>query len=139
MKYILLMVCLFSSVLSFEYEKSNNIVIDNQNNLMWQDNDEVTVYLETSITAKVYCENIVLNGYIDWRVPTINEIINIIDVDEKNSIDKNFKFLKPNFYSTNSTFIEDQELLWGVNFKSGTITTDKKTNENYIRCVRDII
>jgi len=124
---------------AFEYEKSNNIVIDKQNNLMWQDNDEVTEYLETAITAKVYCENIILNGYIDWRVPTINELINIIDVNEKNAINKNFQFIKPNFYSTNSSFIEDDELLWAVDFKSGIITTDEKTDENYIRCVRDTI
>jgi len=139
MKYILLIICIFSSMQAFEYEKSNNIVIDKQNNLMWQDNDEVTEYLETAITAKVYCENIILNGYIDWRVPTINELINIIDVNEKNAINKNFQFIKPNFYSTNSSFIEDDELLWAVDFKSGIITTDEKTDENYIRCVRDTI
>ena len=139
MKYILLIICVFSSLQALEYEKSNNIVIDKQNNLMWQDNDEVTEYLETAITAKVYCENIVLNGYIDWRVPTINEMINIIDVNEKNAINKNFKFIKPNLYSTNSSFIEDDEFLWAVDFKTGAITTDEKTDENYIRCVRDMI
>ncbi len=139
MKYILLIICIFSSMHAFEYEKSKNIVIDKQNNLIWQDNDEVTQYLETSITAKVYCENIVLNGYIDWRVPTINEMINIIDVKEKNAINNNFKYVQPNLYTTSSFFQEDDELLWAVDFKSGVITTDKKRNENYIRCIRDII
>jgi len=139
MKYILLIICIFSSLHALEYEKSNNIVIDKQNNLMWQDNDEVTEYLETAITAKVYCENIILNGYIDWRVPTINELINIIDVNEKNAINKNFKFIKANLYSTNSIFMEDNEFLWAVDFKTGAIITDEKTDENYIRCVRDII
>lgn len=139
MKYLLLIICIFSSMQALEYEKSNNIVIDKQNNLMWQDNNEVTEYLETAITAKVYCENIVLNGYIDWRVPSINEIINVIDVNEKNAINKNFKFVKPNVYSTNSSFKEDKELLWVVDFKTGKIATDEKRNENYIRCVRDMI
>ena len=130
---------MLSSIQALEYEKSTNIVIDSQNNLMWQDNIEVTEYLETAITAKVYCENIVLNGYIDWRVPTINEIINIIDLNEKNAINKKFKFVNPNLYSTSSTFIEDTESLWAIDFKSGAIITDKKRNENYIRCIRDII
>ena len=135
MKYIFFIICIFS----LEYEKSNNIVIDKQNKLMWQDNSEVTEYLETAITAKVYCENIVLNGYIDWRVPSINEMINIIDVNEKNAIHKKFKFVKPNIYSTYSTFEDDMDLLWAVDFKTGIITTDEKTDENYIRCVRDMI
>ena len=139
MKYILLIICIFSSLHALEYEKSNNIVIDKQNNLMWQDNDEVIEYLETAITAKVYCENIILNGYIDWRVPTITELINIIDVNEKNAINKNFKFSNPNLYSTNSSFMKDDLLLWAVDFKIGAITTDKKTDENYIRCIRDMI
>lgn len=139
MKYILLFICIFSSLSALEYDKSSNIVIDKENKLMWQDNVEVTEYLETAITAKVYCENIILNGYIDWRVPTINEIINIIDLNEKNAINKNFKFVKPNLYGTNSSFMEDEELLWAVDFKSGVITTDEKIDENYIRCVRDII
>ena len=130
---------MLSSIQALEYEKSTNIVIDSQNNLMWQDNIEVTEYLETAITAKVYCENIVLNGYIDWRVPTINEIINIIDLNEKNAINKKFKFVNPNLYSTSSTFIEDTESLWAIDFKSGAIITDKKRNENYIRCIRDMI
>lgn len=139
MRYILLILCIFSSIEAFEFEKSKNIVIDKQNNLMWQDNSEVMVYLETAITAKVYCENIVLNGYIDWRVPVINEIINIIDVDEKNAINKKFQYVKPNLYITSSTFKEDSELLWAVDFKIGVIATDEKRNENYIRCVRDTI
>ena len=130
---------MLSSIQALENEKSTNIVIDSQNNLMWQDNIEVTEYLETAITAKVYCENIVLNGYIDWRVPTINEIINIIDLNEKNAINKKFKFVNPNLYSTSSTFIEDTESLWAIDFKSGAIITDKKRNENYIRCIRDMI
>lgn len=139
MKYILLVICIFSSISALEYDKSNNIVIDKHNNLMWQDNVEVTEYLETAITAKVYCENIILNGYIDWRVPTINELINIIDLNEKNAINKKFTFVKPNLYSTSSSFKEDNELLWAVDFKSGAILMDEKRNENYIRCVRDII
>ena len=77
---------------------------------MWQDNSEVTEYLETAITAKVYCENIILNGYIDWRVPSVNEIINIIDVNEKNAINKKFNYVKANFYSTSSSFKNDSEL-----------------------------
>ena len=123
---------------AIEYEKSTNIVIDKNNKLMWQDNEEVTQYLETSITAKVYCENTILNGYIDWRVPTLNELINIIELKNKNAIQAKFKFVNPNIYLSSTSFIEDDSLLWGINFKTGLIVRDQKNNENYIRCIRDI-
>lgn len=138
MKYIFILIYLFSILEASEFEKSKNIVIENSKKIMWQDNHEVMEYLETSITAKVYCENIILNGYIDWRVPTIDELINIIDLKQNNSINSMFKYVNPNFYATSSSFVDDDTLLWGVDFKTGMIKTDSKENENYIRCVRDI-
>jgi len=141
MKYILMMIIIFSFIESknLEYEKSKNIVIDQKNKLMWQDNAEVTQYLETYITAKVYCENTILNGYIDWRVPSIDELINIIDVTNKNSVHKKFQYIMPNIYSTNSTLQSDNKYIWSIDFRSGNILTAKKLSENYIRCVRDIL
>jgi len=139
MKYLFLIFCVCSSLSAVNYEKSINIVIDEKNKLMWQDNNEVIEYLETFTTAKVYCENTILNGYIDWRVPTINELLKIIDVTQKNAIDNKFKYIKPNFYSTSSSFKENTDFVWGVDFQSGKITKKKKIDANYIRCVRDII
>ena len=139
MKYILLVFCSLSFLNAMEYEKSANIVIDKKNHLMWQDNQEVVEYLETEITAKIYCENIILNGYIDWRVPSINELIKIIDITQINAINKQFKYVSPSFYSTSSTFEDDSLSLWGVDYKTGSILTDKKRNKNNIRCVREII
>jgi hypothetical protein len=139
MKKILFAVLMSSFCFASEisYEKSENIVIDKQNKLMWQDDIEITQYLETFTTAKVYCDLLILNGYIDWRVPSIQEIQKIVDVSNKNALNKNFKFIKPNTYGTKTVFKSDVEYRWAIDFKSGKIITDKKTNKNYIRCVRD--
>jgi len=138
MRYLFFILCLSLFLNAIEYEKSDNIVIDKQNKLMWQDNDEVTQYLETTVTAEVYCENIILNGYIDWRVPTVNELINIIDLKNKNAIYSEFKFVNPNIYISSTSFIEKDSLFWGINFQTGSIIRENKSNENYIRCIRDI-
>ena len=138
MRYLLYMLCIFLFSEAKQFEKSKNIVIDIEHNLMWQDNNEVTQYLETSITAEVYCETMILNGYTDWRVPNIYELLSVIDVKEKNAINKKFLYVNPNIYNTSSSFIENDDFFLGVDFKSGVILTDKKINENYIRCVRDI-
>jgi hypothetical protein len=139
MKYLFLVLCFFLFVDADEYTSSLNIVTDTERNIMWQDNREVTEYLETFITAEVYCDSIVLSGYIDWRVPTIYELLNIIEVNEKNAVHKAFKYVSKGTYNTSSTFIENSESFLGVDFTTGKILNDKKMNENYIRCVRDIL
>jgi len=127
-----------SSLNALSYEKSQNIVIDTQHKLMWQDNKAAKEYLETFQSAKVYCEQIILNGYIDWRVPTIGEMIKIIDVKNTDPIAKEFQNVQRKTYITNSTFVEDSLLTWGVDFSTGKILTVNKEDMNHIRCVREI-
>jgi len=138
MRYFVVIVCVLSGLFANSYEKSLNIVTDNTHKLMWQDNSEVLEYLETYESAQIYCESIVLNGYIDWRVPTINEFVNIIDVRNKNAIHKSFQYIKPRFYNTITSFANDNTIAWGIDFKSGSLSTTEKSTDNYIRCVRDI-
>lgn len=42
---------------------------DNMGNITWQD-------------AKLYCENIILGAYADWRMPTIKELESLFDHDQ---------------------------------------------------------
>ncbi|MGB3751462.1 MAG: DUF1566 domain-containing protein [Arcobacteraceae bacterium] len=139
MIYRILSVLLFvSSLQAIEYDQSENIVVDSQNKLMWQDNNEVTQHLETFVSAKVYCEHIILNGYIDWRAPTIDEVVKIIDVTNKTPVAKEFQYIQKKIYTTNSIFVENSEMIWGVDFDIGKIVPVSKSDKNYIRCVRDI-
>lgn len=121
-----------------EYEKSLNIVTDHTNNLIWQDNSEVTDYLESFETAQVYCDTLILNAYIDWRVPTIKEIQKVVDVSNQNGVNKNFKFIQAKIYNTISTFIDDESKMLVVDFKTGQTIITQKNGKNYVRCVRDI-
>jgi hypothetical protein len=134
--------CFILTTLSFssqiEYEKSINIVTDHTNNMIWQDDIEVTQYLETYTTAKVYCDTLILNGYIDWRVPTIKELQKIVDVKNTNALNKAFKYIKPQYYTTTTLFKNDEAVAWVIDFKFGKTIRDKKINQKYIRCVRDI-
>jgi len=139
MKIVLFIVLIFSTLTAIEYEKSANIVSDKKHKLMWQDDEEVLEYLETYISAEVYCDNLILNGYIDWRVPSLNEMIYILDVSEKRAINKKFQYVKSDFYGTKSSFVEDDFYLWGIDFKTGIIKQGEKTKESYTRCVRDIL
>ena len=45
--------------------KSENVVIDIDKNLMWQDNEDVKVFNSNWSMAKEYCSSLTLNGYTD--------------------------------------------------------------------------
>jgi uncharacterized caspase-like protein len=51
----------------------NGIVIDTQTNLMWADKD-AGVDFESYSNANFYCEEYQGGGYMDWRMPTLDEL-----------------------------------------------------------------
>jgi len=134
--YFLCISFVFAS--KIEYEKSINVVTDHTNQIIWQDDSEVIDYKENYTTSQVYCDTLILNGYIDWRVPTIKELQKIIDLKNKNYINSYFKFVNPEYYNTITGFKGDEISHWVIDFKSGKTLTDLKKNLKYVRCVRDI-
>ncbi len=63
----------------FQRDDTNNIVTDNKMQLQWQDTAET--WLDSWYGANRHCENLTLGSLDDWRVPTYNELIQIIDRD----------------------------------------------------------
>jgi hypothetical protein len=61
-------------------DNGNETVTDNNTGLMWQQipSDDQMTYEE----AVEYCENLVLGGYDDWRLPTSKEMFNLSDFSE---------------------------------------------------------
>lgn len=121
-----------------EFIKSENIVIDKQRNLMWQDNIEVT-YEEDIIMGNVYCEELILNGYIDWKLPTIKQLQTLIDQEGKqNYLNKVFEFVQEGDYYSNTKNISKYKEYWYINYKTGLISTKHRSMLGHIRCVREI-
>lgn len=132
---ILLSLCLYGE----NFTKQINAVIDVDKNIMWQDNSESMSHKENYTMAKVYCETLILNGYIDWRVPTIKELISLIDVkNKKAAILKEFQYTKNDIYYSSTQFVENSKIYWYIDFATGVVNHTHMKNEHYIRCVRDI-
>jgi len=64
-------------------DSTNQVVIDTQRKLMWQDTNMPSN--KEWPDALSYCENLSLNGVSDWRLPNINEILTIVDFNNRNS------------------------------------------------------
>lgn len=124
----------------FYRDSLKNIVIDPTFNLMWQD-DYVSVKKDLQ-SAKLYCENLSYAGYTDWRLPSVNELISIIDYDKKENIIINsaFKYIANNedpAYWSSTMLIGSSSYAWHVKFGSGSVrNAGDISNSNYVRCVR---
>ena len=131
------------------------IVTDYQQNLQWQDDENVSIvrkqwvtsanysagnYMDTSgDTASTYCTDLTLGGYTDWRLPTRSELLGIVDYSAINpSIDTSvFSHTASSRYWNSTTHANYTHLAWIGNFDYGGTGYGLKSNSYYVRCVRD--
>lgn len=127
------------------YSRSGNIVTDNATNLQWQDDKAAKTTQRNWEGAKTYCENLTIGGYIDWRLPSIQELLSIVDSsrykgDSQNSlgaIDPTFKnVFSDYYYLTSTTNAYDEFDAWDVTFSFGYGGFSNKSDNGYVRCVR---
>jgi hypothetical protein len=103
---------------------------------VWQQQDDG--FARTWDEALLYCEDLNLGGYTDWRFPTMRELTGIMDYGRYNpAIDLSiFPATKKQYYWS-STFSDTyKDNAWFVNFSDGTIGKSTKSYPFYIRCVR---
>lgn len=141
MKIILLLHFVIATLFGVDFYKSENHIIDTARNTMWQDTKDDIKVLKHQKTAVEYCENLELDGFSDWRLPSRKEFENIIDTNRKNGqpkIIKIFKYAVPDHY-----WVKDKTWRnfnqWGyyVHLQSGKFYYDNKTYPKYVKCLRD--
>jgi len=139
MKSFIIFILMILSLFANNFEKSTNIVTNQTQNIMWQDNLESTQYLEDITMAKTYCENLILNGYIDWKMATIEQLQTLIDIsNKKTAIKKEFQYTTSTKYWSKSKFIVDENQYWYVDFKTGLVNYDNQNKKNTVRCIRNL-
>lgn len=74
-------------------------------------------------------------GFSDWRLPTTNELLSIVDKDLENpSIDINFfPNTAPSYYWSSVEHVLSDNLIWCVKFSYGLDIFSDKTYEYYVR------
>ncbi len=128
------------------FDNSDHLVIngdrtvtDTKTGLMWQ--QETGGYMNWK-DALAYCENLNLSGYIDWRLPTIQELRSIVDYKASSpSIDTNIfpdSFAYGYFASTTDTKLQAISYAVGVYFETGGDSVFYKTDSYYVRAVRNV-
>lgn len=130
-----------SIVLFADFTRKNGVVTDTSTLLEWQDS-----YVDNSNEVKgalfapaiSYCENLILNGYSDWRLPNIKELLSLVDdAYYAPAINPIFKNTYSFAYISSTTTSSSGYNIWYVSFNKGQTFTDSKAYDSgYIRCVR---
>lgn len=126
-----------STYLPLQRDDSKQIVYDPSTKLQWQDNYEAKSVTRDWKGAKRYCENLSLEGYNDWRLPKIEELLTLTDKSRYNpSIKSGIKNINSTDYWSATPSASDSSYAWSVDFEYGNSYNYNKSDKNYVRCVR---
>ena len=80
-------------------------------------------------------------GFSDWRLPSVHELITIIDYAQTKppAIDPVFGPVVSAFYWTATPLGFRPGLAWNIFFLDGVVFVDDKGNKNRVRAVRSIV
>ena len=109
-------------------------------NLMWEDTTHSEETKVTFMEAKSYCRDLKLGRYSDWRLPTLQELLSIVNYKRyKPAIINGFSHVnRDTLYWSKTPYIKESDEYWGVNFKDGSSSNAAINYDRYVRCVRDI-
>jgi hypothetical protein len=116
-------------------DNGDGTVTDTRTSLMWQKTTESAMNYETAIA---YCKNLTLAGHTDWRLPTKNELMSLVNKNfSKPAIDTGVFPDTISFgYWTSTTSAEDPDDIIFINFVSGKPGNADKSDTYYVRAVR---
>jgi hypothetical protein len=121
-----------------EYERTEEGVIDRQNDLLWSRLDAYDRHMKRSFEgAQEFCERLELHGR-SWRLPTLDELYSIVTYERTTpSVDTGvFGVMMSRYYWSDDEFGDDAAYV--VGFKLGSVATSDRENRSYFRCVSDL-
>ncbi|PWQ94300.1 DUF1566 domain-containing protein [Leucothrix arctica] len=121
----------------------DEVVVDGQNGLMWQDDISTTTHTSDWVSSIEYCEGLEHADYSDWRLPNINELTyvlpNTVFVNQTEIPDEPWNptvsFRNP--YWTSTPNYQNSDQAWAMESSSPSSYRFSKSDQNYVRCVRD--
>ena len=128
--------------------KESGVVTDVATGLQWQDefeNNDGTGEFGSYDEGVAYCAVLSLDGHEDWRMPTQEELLSIVDKSrephDEPVINKVFEnVLTDEAYLSSTNYEDDEETVWTVDYTYGDSTDVALTWSDgyYIRCVRTL-
>jgi len=116
------------------------VVKDDVNKLLWEDSVHTEDTKVNHMEAEAYCANLEIGEYKSWRVPTLTELLSIVDYKRyKPAILKEFDHVsKETLYWTSTPYARSSDEFWGVSFKDGATSNAAQTYDRQVRCVQEL-
>jgi hypothetical protein len=117
-------------------DNGDGTVTDKVTGLMWQQAVPPASY--TWANAVAYCPTLTLAGHSDWRLPSVIELVSIVDLGQFSpSINgKYFPSTPANFFWSSSPVAGSPSLAWLVYFDNGNTGSVVVSGTDFVRCVR---
>jgi hypothetical protein len=116
------------------------IVKDDANKLLWEDSVHAEDTKVNHMEAEAYCANLEIGEYKNWRLPTLTELLTIVDYKRyKPAILKEFDYVtKDTLYWTSTPYARSSDEFWGVSFKDGATSNAAQSYDRQVRCVQTL-
>jgi hypothetical protein len=126
-----------TAVLSMAMSETT-MVKDPATNLIWEDTTHTTEEKLTQGEAKAYCESLKIGEVAGWRLPTLQELLSIVDYTRAEpAILKEFSHVNGDkLYWSSTPYVGSQDEFWGVKFEDGSTEGASGNYDRHVRCVR---
>ena len=124
-------------------DNKDGTITDSKTGLIWVKNphtdlpEEFKSYMPWKQAIET-CKVLNYAGHKDWRLPTIEELRELVDYTRRQpAINTSiFPDTKSSYYWTSTTYADFSDDAWIVSFYNGSTGVGDKTNEYYVRPVR---
>ena len=104
---------------------------------IWQDSSNIKDNFLTYEEAKAYCNELVLSGIKNWRLPSVKELRSIVDRTTFNpAINQNFSYSTNGFFWSSTPYIGNNDQVWTIFFRDGNDYHQSKNDRAYVRCIK---
>jgi hypothetical protein len=128
--------CVRSTLNTF-IDNGNGSVADTATGLTWQKQDDNVTRSHSDAIS--YCNGLILAGNSNWRLPSIKELITIVDYRSNDPAINGDVFPNTNsaFYWSVSSRANSLDSAWDIDFNFGSSFSANKSDQLFVRCVRD--
>ena len=133
-----LFLTLLGTALSAGVNTAGNIVSDKQHAIYWQDSPAPRKSTKDWDDAVAYCDALTLKGRENWRLPSFEELLSIVDYTRHDpAINPVFDHVSEGTYWTAKDFSATKARAWTIDFRTGKTYYSYKTTNHAVRCVSD--